>query len=308
MQRLVASCETTASGPANFDAVLPPPQPRTRSSRGGRSLRTRHVERGVLPGRGGAGVCHAGRHGASPTWMKRPFTTQRHSSQPGVNRASRTRAPGRAAGAVRRPPPTLIDLTKNLAADGAACGPWDVARQMDDPAVWPHDHRPDFASFTARGSAWSRTNSTRPGSTPHFDAIEALLRSTDEPNTSPAGDWSRSFDGWEMSSQDSSGKFREEFTRRRRSTPGASCRRWSATSVQTSRGVGAIPLGLRPPELVVENHAMRLKELGHRHGLQFSLEPYDLEPLRRPETWHWACADGRSWSKGWAFPTELQLQ
>ena len=31
-------------------------------------------------------------------------------------------------------------------------------------------------------------------------------------------------------------------------------------------------------ELVIENHALRLKELGHRHGLGLSIEPYDMNP------------------------------
>ncbi len=59
-------------------------------------------------------------------------------------------------------------------------------------------------------------------------------------------------------------------------------------------------------ELVVENHALRLKELGRRHGLGLSIEPYDLNP----------CADLKLggvadvpmcefWSKGYGFSTEF---
>ena len=56
----------------------------------------------------------------------------------------------------------------------------------------------------------------------------------------------------------------------------------------------------------MENHVLRLKELGRRHGLKLSIEPYDLNP----------CADlklGNAadvpmcefWSKGYGFPTEF---
>ena len=61
-------------------------------------------------------------------------------------------------------------------------------------------------------------------------------------------------------------------------------------------------------ELVMENHVLHLKELGRRHGLGLSIEPYDMNP----------CADlmlgGAAdvpmcefWSQGYGFHTELQL-
>ena len=33
-------------------------------------------------------------------------------------------------------------------------------------------------------------------------------------------------------------------------------------------------------ELVIENHAAHLKELGRRHGLGLSIEPYDMNPAQ----------------------------
>jgi hypothetical protein len=58
-------------------------------------------------------------------------------------------------------------------------------------------------------------------------------------------------------------------------------------------------------ELVIENHALRLKELGHRHGLQLSIEPYDMNPAADLNLG--SAADVpmcEFWSKGRGFSTE----
>ncbi len=55
-------------------------------------------------------------------------------------------------------------------------------------------------------------------------------------------------------------------------------------------------------ELVIENHAQHLKELGRRHGLGLSIEPYDMDPTSDLDLD--AVADvpmGEFWSDGFGF-------
>ena len=115
------------------------------------------------------------------------------------------------------------------------------------------------------------------------------------------------FDSWEMSSQNWSGNFRAEFQKRR----GYDLLPY--LPVMTGRIVQNLEISERflwdlrqtAQELVVENHALRLKELGHRNGLQLSIEPYDLNPTADLNLG--SAADVpmcEFWSKGHGFSTE----
>ena len=56
----------------------------------------------------------------------------------------------------------------------------------------------------------------------------------------------------------------------------------------------------------MENHALHLKELGRRHGLGLSIEPYDLNPCRRPGAGRrGGRADVRVLVQGCGFNTEF---
>ncbi|MGO8676671.1 MAG: glycosyl hydrolase [Limisphaerales bacterium] len=115
-------------------------------------------------------------------------------------------------------------------------------------------------------------------------------------------------DSWEMSSQNWTARFREEFQRRR----GYDLLAW--LPVMTGRVVGSLEVSERflwdlrqtAQELVLEHHASHLRELGRRDGFGLSIEPYDLNP----------CADlslgGEAtvpmcefWAKGHGFHTEF---
>ncbi len=104
------------------------------------------------------------------------------------------------------------------------------------------------------------------------------------------------------------GKFREEFTKRRGYDPLRYLPAMTGRVVDGNEMSERFLWDLRQTaqELVVENHVLRLKELGRRHGLGLSMEPYDLNP----------CADLKLgsaadvpmcefWSKGYGFPTEF---
>ena len=135
----------------------------------------------------------------------------------------------------------------------------------------------------------------------HFDAfVGSLMREVGRPQTASGAGWtSLHIDSWEMGSQNWTLRFREEFRRRR----GYDLLPYLPTLAGVPVGVRAdrLPVGasgqpvsqgrtaevserflwdLRQTsqELVVENHATRLKELGRRYGLGLSIEPYDMNP------------------------------
>ena len=61
-------------------------------------------------------------------------------------------------------------------------------------------------------------------------------------------------------------------------------------------------------ELVIEQHAEHLKELGRRHGFGLSIEPYDMNPVG--DLTLGAVADvpmGEFWSQGFVFQSAVQL-
>jgi hypothetical protein len=87
-------------------------------------------------------------------------------------------------------------------------------------------------------------------------------------------------DSWEMGAQNWTGAFREEFRKRR------GYDLLPFLPAVTGRPVGSLEVSERflwdlrqtANELVLENHALRLKELGRRDGFRLSIEPYDMTP------------------------------
>jgi hypothetical protein len=116
----------------------------------------------------------------------------------------------------------------------------------------------------------------------HFDAFfGTLLRDIGPRDRSVAGGWKNlHIDSWEMGAQNWTGKFRMEFERRR----GYDLLKYLPTV--TGAIVGSRELTERflwdlrqtVNELILENHAGHLKELGRRHGFGISIEPYDMTP------------------------------
>jgi hypothetical protein len=142
----------------------------------------------------------------------------------------------------------------------------------------------------------------------HFDQFVGRLIHKVEPRIKArhAGWTMLHMDSWEMSSQNWTGNFREEFKRRRSYDP------LSYLPAYSGRIVGSLEeserflwdVRLTAQELVIENHALRVKELAKRHGMRLSIEPYDMNP----------CADlplgevadvpmCEFWSKGLGFNT-----
>ncbi|MCB9784283.1 MAG: glycosyl hydrolase [Candidatus Omnitrophica bacterium] len=87
-------------------------------------------------------------------------------------------------------------------------------------------------------------------------------------------------DSWEMGSQNWTDGFGAEFRKRRGYDP------TPYLPILTGRVVDSLEISerflwdlrLTAQELVIENHAQHLKELGRRHGFGLSIEPYDMNP------------------------------
>ncbi len=116
----------------------------------------------------------------------------------------------------------------------------------------------------------------------HYDAfVGTLLREIGPRRTDGRAGWTHvHIDSWEMGAQNWTGAFRDEFHRRR----GYDLLPY--LPAVTGRVVGSLEtterflwdLRLTAQELVIENHAGRLKELGRRDGFRLSIEPYDMTP------------------------------
>ncbi len=205
-----------------------------------------------------------------------------YSSQRGVKPflSSAAAYPESPAGAtIRRS--EVIDLTGHFSPDGRLA--WDVPK-----GKWT----------IVRFARTSTGANTRPAPVPglglecdkldtaaldaHYGAfIGTLLRETGHRKRTPGAGWTMlHIDSWEMSSQNWTGAFREEFGRRR----GYDLLPY--LPVLTGGVVESHEISERflwdfrqtANELLLENHAGRLKELGRHDGFTLSIEPYDMTP------------------------------
>jgi hypothetical protein len=142
----------------------------------------------------------------------------------------------------------------------------------------------------------------------HFDQFVGKLIRKVEPRIKArhAGWTMLHMDSWEMSAQNWTGNFREEFKRRRGYDPlpylPAYAGRIVGNLEESERFLWDVRLTSQ--ELVIENHAIQVKNLAKRYGMRLSIEPYDMNP----------CADlplgevadvpmCEFWSKGLGFKT-----
>ncbi len=175
----------------------------------------------------------------------------------------------------------VIDLSNRLLPGGAFS--WDV---------------PEGSWTILRFGATSTGATTRPAPVPglglecdkldtaalntHFDAyIGTLLRDVGT-HTSPSGaGWtSLHIDSWEMGAQNWTPSLREEFRRRRGYDLFPYLPAITGRIVESPEVSERFLWDLRQTaqELVLENHALHLRELGRRNGFGLSIEPYDMMP------------------------------
>ena len=283
MQHIVAAA-VEIEGPSRFDAKLPRPARRPAFfGEGGlpaefkKTMDAFYRDVAVL---------------AFPTPAKGPlisdidekalYVRAPYSSQPGVKPFLPAPAafPGLPAGAAIDPA-RIVDLTDKMTPEGRLA--WDVP-----PGRW---------TVLRFGRTTTGAN-TRPAPVPGlglecdkldaaaFDAqydafVGALLREIGPRRTDGQAGWTTlHIDSWEMGAQNWTGAFREEFRRRR------GYDLLPFLPAVTGRPVGSLETSERflwdlrqtANELVLENHALRIKERGRRDGFRLSIEPYDMTP------------------------------
>jgi hypothetical protein len=283
MQHIVAASVET-SGPSRFEAVLPRPARRPAFfGEGGLPQSVKDTMDGYY--RDVAVV-------AFPTPAVGPliadidekalYIRAPYSSQPGVRPFFPSPAEYLAlpAGAAVDPS-RVVDLIGRMSADGrlvwdVPAGRWTIlrfgrtttganTRPAPVPGLGLECDKLDAAAFDA-----------------HYDAfVGALLREIGPRRTDGQAGWTTlHIDSWEMGAQNWTAAFREEFRKRR-----------SYDLLPYLPAVTGLPVGdpeiserflwdLRQTiqELVLENHALRLKERGRRDGFRLSIEPYDMTP------------------------------
>ena len=176
-------------------------------------------------------------------------------------------------------PGQVVDLTRFLRPDGTL--DWDVP-----PGRWT------ILRFVSRNNG----NITRPApqaglgfevdkfSAPaldfHYDTYIGKLLAKVGPRQPGVGWTTLHIDSWEMGAQNWTPRFREEFRARRGYDPQPyypACLGYVVGSREISERF-LWDLRQTGSELIVENHAGHLKELGRRDGFDLSIEPYDLNP------------------------------
>jgi hypothetical protein len=175
----------------------------------------------------------------------------------------------------------VIDLTALMQADGSLT--WDVPK-----GTWT------VMRFGSRNNG----NATRPAPVPglglevdKFDTLamhnhftqftEKLFRRAGFTKANPKGGLQMlHMDSWEMGSQNWTARFREEFTARRGYDPQPFYPVYAGVMVGSRETSERFLWDLRQTaqELVLENHAGYIRQYAHRHGMGFSIEPYDMTP------------------------------
>ena len=173
----------------------------------------------------------------------------------------------------------VIDLTAKMRPDGTLrwevpAGDWTVMRfatrstgQTTRPAPRA-GHGFECDKFNA--DAYRR----------HWENFQKRLLDRLGPRTPGRGLTTIHLDSWEMSSQNWSGAFREEFIKRRGYDPQPWYPAYMGMVVGTLEMTERFLWDMRKTsqELVLENHAGAIKAIAHENGLLYSNEPYDMNP------------------------------
>ena len=279
----LVSSDTTVSGPADFDAIIPVPKPRepyfgdgslTPHLKDIRNKWYRDVAMMAFPLPPVTSLIDGIDEKA--LYYRAPYT-----SRPGVlpylpSKASYKELPGSAIDQGR-----IINLTSSSDSSGrlhwrVPPGRWKimrsgmrnngaVTRPAPEPGLGFESDKFDTASFDAHYNAY----------------IGTLLKKINLVKNKRESGWTMiHIDSWEMGAQNWSPGFREEFIKRRNYYP------LPYLPVYTGLPVGSREMSERflwdlrktSDELITENHAGRFKELGRRNGFRLSIEPYDMNP------------------------------
>ncbi len=173
----------------------------------------------------------------------------------------------------------IIDLTSTMQADGSLrwdvpAGKWTVMRfvsrstgQTTRPAPRAgHGFECDKFSFGAYRRHWESYQA------PLIAKLGALPKGK--------GLTSIHLDSWEMSSQNWTAAFRDEFTKRRGYDPQPFFPAYMGMVVGSMEKTERFLWDMRKTsqELTLENHAGAIQKIAHNKGLSYSNEPYDMNP------------------------------
>ena len=204
-------------------------------------------------------------------------------------------------------PQQIVDLTGRLQPDGVLewdvpAGDWTILRfgRRNNGATTRPAPEPGLGFECDKFDATALDD--------HFEAYVGKLLEKVGPREAGRGWTMLHIDSWEMGAQNWTPGFLDEFRRRRGYEP------LPFLPTYTGRIVGDLEqserflwdMRLTAQELVLENHAGRLKELGRRHGLGLSIEPYDMNPTS--DLALGAVADVpmcEFWSEGYGFDSSF---
>ncbi len=200
---------------------------------------------------------------------------------------------------------SVIDLTNKMQPDGtlkwdAPKGNWTIMRfvSRNNGAVT----RP--APITGLGFECDKFDTVALNA--HLaNYVGKLLKKIGKPDAKLYGGLKRlHIDSWEMSSQNWTGNFREEFIKRRGYDPLPFYPVYAGNTIGSPEISERFLWDLRQTanELVLEYHAGQVKKYAHKNGLSLSIEPYDMNPSADLELG--SVADFvmcEFWSKGYGF-------
>ncbi len=116
----------------------------------------------------------------------------------------------------------------------------------------------------------------------HYEAyVGKLIKKALPKKSSSEGGWTMiHIDSWESGSQNWTSAFREEFIRRRGYDPLPYLPVFKGFAVSSKEISERFLWDIRQTagELLIDNHALRFKNLGRKEGFRLSLEPYDMNP------------------------------
>ena len=173
-----------------------------------------------------------------------------------------------------------VELTDKFTGDGTLSwdvppGNWTIMRfgrtltgQTTRPAPQP-------------GLGWESGKFEKTSVDAHFnDYLAPLFSKLGKQEHSGRGWTTLHFNSWEMSSQNWSLSFREEFKKRRGYDALPYLPAMQGRVVDSVETTERFLWDLRrtAQELVIENHARHIKELAAKQDLKFTIEPYDLNP------------------------------
>ena len=204
-------------------------------------------------------------------------------------------------------PARLIDLTSRLQPDGKLA--WDVpAGEWTILRMGRRSTGANTRPAPAAGAGLEHDKFDPAALDEHFGNYYAKLLAKLGPRARQHGWTAVHLDSWEMGAQNWTPKLREEFRKRRGYDPQPFLVTFSGRAIKSVAESERFlwDLRLTAQELILENYAGHLKELGHQRGFQLSIEPYDMNPTADLELG--AVADvpmGEFWSAGLGFDTSF---